>query len=877
MCAQRSPTGAYENAFPSLSGGMGAEGFRQFESSLDRIVSGRASTAGKEPETHTNTIYNSRFQFFNNKRNSTINESSANDIATREDSLVKAWKTVSEIDALLGSDFRPSMPTCDEDRPSVDDTYVKRLNTELEAALNVSLTFKERLRDSVRSTSRAAGGGGGGGAGGGGGGSAASSGKSDAGDAAVANLAAAAAVAAGGGRAHAEASPQPASAPTPTGLQPGRTVLLQRHTEMHVHHPPGPSTSASSGLGLPSPIPSPGARSPQRAPSPRLSAAGASPSLSSGVGGVGPSTIGGGIGGGGGGGGVGLGPGVGVGGGVGASLSLSAAAAALAPRSLSGTGLGGGGGGGGAAGLSNANAVATSAVAAVTAALAGTPVTAAADGGRSAQGPSPSSSGRILAVGASSHTPQPPPLGQLLSPRTAQLSAASQASVSASVAMPAATAAAAAAASAAGVGTPAPASTPHAAPAPTATPTSVTSSTATPAPSTPSASAPAAATTPTAAAPAAAPAAAAAPARRLPGLLGGLPMVAVGSALDHGLWDSDGGWRPADPALDVHIPQHLQRISPDDIIKVRELGRGCFGSVWLARWRGVEVAMKELLNQGATDTPPSEVFSEAERLASLRHPCVIAFYGIVTAPGAYATVVEFLRMGSLKSGLTRLRKQGADISKRLRVAIALQAARGMEYLHGQFVVHFDLKCDNLLCDLRDPVRPVVKIGDLGLSKKKKDSFVSGNMRGTLPWMAPELFPGVRERERKQQAEANGHTTELADDRVNEKVDVFSFGIVLWEIWCLGEQPYNSISLADIFAGVMTGTLRPGVPPDCDPDWAALMQACWHGSPRVRPSFTDIADRLDALLAKMTLQEGAAAGGGGSAAGPPGSGAGPGRF
>jgi serine/threonine protein kinase len=80
----------------------------------------------------------------------------------------------------------------------------------------------------------------------------------------------------------------------------------------------------------------------------------------------------------------------------------------------------------------------------------------------------------------------------------------------------------------------------------------------------------------------------------------------------------------------------------------------------------------------------------------------------------------------------KMHAQGIN-DKRLRAYIALQAAYGMEYLHLHFMVHFDLKCDNLLCDLRDLNKPVVKIGDLGLSKTKKGSFISGNMRGTLPW------------------------------------------------------------------------------------------------------------------------------------------------
>ena len=75
-----------------------------------------------------------------------------------------------------------------------------------------------------------------------------------------------------------------------------------------------------------------------------------------------------------------------------------------------------------------------------------------------------------------------------------------------------------------------------------------------------------------------------------------------------------------------------------------------------------------------------------------------------------------------------------------RLKLALDIARGLEYLHWRRLVHFDIKADNLMTDIRDAKRPIAKIGDLGLAKLKSSTYVSGNMRGTLPWMAPELFP-----------------------------------------------------------------------------------------------------------------------------------------
>lgn len=79
-----------------------------------------------------------------------------------------------------------------------------------------------------------------------------------------------------------------------------------------------------------------------------------------------------------------------------------------------------------------------------------------------------------------------------------------------------------------------------------------------------------------------------------------------------------------------------------------------------------------------------------------------------------------------------------------RIKLALDTARGVEYLHWRRVIHFDIKADNIMTDLKDPKRPTGKIGDLGLAKLKSSTYVSCNMRGTLPWMAPELFPQSRD-------------------------------------------------------------------------------------------------------------------------------------
>ncbi|KAL4558588.1 hypothetical protein LXL04_036789 [Taraxacum kok-saghyz] len=273
---------------------------------------------------------------------------------------------------------------------------------------------------------------------------------------------------------------------------------------------------------------------------------------------------------------------------------------------------------------------------------------------------------------------------------------------------------------------------------------------------------------------------------------------------------------------------NTQIIKNAELEELRELGSGTYGTVYHGRWRGSDVAIKRIKKScfsgrsSEQERLTNDFWREARILSNLHHPNVVAFYGVVPdgVGGTLATVTEFMAHGSLRNVLI---KKDRSLDRRRKLIIAMDAAFGMEYLHMKNIVHFDLKCDNLLVNMRDPHRPICKVGDFGLSRIKRNTLVSGGVRGTLPWMAPELL--------------NGSTT-----RVSEKVDVFSFGITMWEI-LTGEEPYANMHCGAIIGGIVKDTLRPTIPERCDPEWKKLMEQCWAGNPTVRPSFTEITKTL----------------------------------
>ncbi|CAI9269729.1 unnamed protein product [Lactuca saligna] len=287
------------------------------------------------------------------------------------------------------------------------------------------------------------------------------------------------------------------------------------------------------------------------------------------------------------------------------------------------------------------------------------------------------------------------------------------------------------------------------------------------------------------------------------------------------------------------IAMGLQTIKKDDLEEISQLeSRSTYRVVYHGMWKGTDVAIKRIKGScfarksSETERMIKDFWKEALVLSSLHHPNVVTFYGIVRdePDDSLTTITEYMVDGSLKQFL---KKKDRTIDQRERLIIAMDTASGMDYLHGKNVIHFDLRCENLLVNMRDPHRPICKIGDLRLSKIKRHNLVNGDNRGTVQWMAPEL---------------------LNDEShlVTEKVDVYSFGVVMWEL-LTGDEPYNNMHHKSIIEGIIKNTLRPAIPTWCDAEWKSLMESCWSSDPQERLPFSEIAQKLRTMVVAMNVK------------------------
>jgi len=290
----------------------------------------------------------------------------------------------------------------------------------------------------------------------------------------------------------------------------------------------------------------------------------------------------------------------------------------------------------------------------------------------------------------------------------------------------------------------------------------------------------------------------------------------------------------------------LQPIHPSELEALQRLGAGAYGEVHRARWRGVEVAIKtiwpKLFVEHEGPNLASRLLSaehvddfcrEAQLISSLQHQNVVQVFGVVQGQRSPAIVTEYMDR-SLRHILDR---QPRALDQRKRLKLALDAARGMDYLHSRRIVHFDLKSSNTMVGMTGGRgRLHLKVCDFGLAKHKRTTSMhsESNARNSLPWIAPEVMRNV--------------------DDVTEKVDVYSFGILLWELWT-SKVPYADMDEMAIVGGILFHGLRPPVPtldqeeslPPPHPMWKDLMTWCWNEDADARPSFPEIVESLETMV------------------------------
>ena len=245
--------------------------------------------------------------------------------------------------------------------------------------------------------------------------------------------------------------------------------------------------------------------------------------------------------------------------------------------------------------------------------------------------------------------------------------------------------------------------------------------------------------------------------------------------------------------------------------------QGAFGKLYRGTYNGEDVAIK-ILERGANDAQfmEQQFQQEVMMLATLKHPNIVRFIGACRKPMVWCIVTEYAKGGSVRQFLTQ--RQNRAVPLKVAVKQALDVARGMAYVHSLGLIHRDLKSDNLLI-FGDKS---IKIADFGVARIEVHTEGMTPETGTYRWMAPEM---------------------IQHRPYTHKVDVYSFGIVLWEL-ITGMLPFQNMTAVQAAFAVVNRNVRPILPDDCLPVLREIMTRCWDPNPDVRPPFAEIVAMLE---------------------------------
>lgn len=274
-------------------------------------------------------------------------------------------------------------------------------------------------------------------------------------------------------------------------------------------------------------------------------------------------------------------------------------------------------------------------------------------------------------------------------------------------------------------------------------------------------------------------------------------------------------------------------IPRETVVINRKLGEGAFGTVYGGEanfsdkgWQAVAV---KTLKVGSSTNEKVDFLSEAEVMKRFDHKNIVKLLGVVTKTEPVYTVMEFMLYGDLKTYLLARRhlvnnnvhvEECEDISPKRLTAMALDVARGLSYLAELKYVHRDIASRNCLIN----AQRVVKLGDFGMTRPiSENDYYRFHRKGMLPvrWMSPES---------------------LALGLFTPASDVWSYGVLLYEIITFGSFPFQGLSNSQVLDHVKAGNTIP-IPPGVKVQLEGLLKSCWQQEFKSRPQASEIVEFL----------------------------------
>ncbi|XP_059220106.1 tyrosine-protein kinase Fer isoform X3 [Stomoxys calcitrans] len=275
--------------------------------------------------------------------------------------------------------------------------------------------------------------------------------------------------------------------------------------------------------------------------------------------------------------------------------------------------------------------------------------------------------------------------------------------------------------------------------------------------------------------------------------------------------------------LRTPICREIWELSNDDVVLCEKIGRGNFGDVYKAKLKStkLDVAVKTC-RMTLPDEQKRKFLQEGRILKQYDHPNIVKLIGICVQKQPIMIVMELVPGGSL---LNYLRKNSNNLTTRQQMGMCRDAAAGMRYLESKNCIHRDLAARNCLVDLECSV----KISDFGMSREEEEYIVSDGMKQIpVKWTAPEALNF-------------GKYTSLCD--------VWSYGILMWEIFSKGDTPYSGMTNSKAREKIDGGYRMPA--PDNTPlEMYRLMLQCWAAEAESRPHFDEIYNVVDALILRL---------------------------